>query len=241
MLRLLQDLRFGLRIFRRSPVFTAVAVFSLALGIGANTAIFTLVEQLILRRLPVQDPDRLAILVSAGRHYGSDQGVNPLSYPMFQDLRDHNQVFSGVMCRYRVNPSVDAGTETEVIGGELVSGNYFQLLGIRPAAGRVFTEDDDTPLGAHPYAVLSYAWWKSRFAGDASAIGRTIRVNGYPVKIIGVLEPGFKGMEPGLPASIFVELSIASAVRPGFTNMLNRRHRWVTVYGRLSVSGHLKT
>src|SRR5438270_11489165 len=164
MLRLLQDLRFGLCIFRRSPVFTAVAVFSLALGIGANTAIFTLVEQLILRRLPVQDPDRLAILVSAGRHYGNDQGVNPLSYPMFQDIRDRNQVFSGGMCRYRVNPSVDAGTETEVIGGELVSGNYFHVLGIHPAAGRLFTEDDDVPLGAHAYAVLSYGWWESKFA-----------------------------------------------------------------------------
>jgi predicted permease len=230
---ILEDLRFALRTFRKSPVFTAVGVFSLALGIGANTAIFTLVDQFILRRLPVHDPDRLVILVGAGRHYGSDMGRNPLSYPMFQDIRDRNQVFSGVMCRYRVNPSVDAGTETEVIGGELVSGNYFLLLGIHAAAGRLFTEDDDTPLGAHAYAVLSYTWWQSKFAGNPGAIGRTLRVNGYPVTIIGVSQRGFEGMEPGLPASIFVALSIAPAVRPGFTDMLNRRHRWVTVYGRL--------
>src|SRR5260370_26547227 len=127
MTRILQDVQFAFRSFRRSPVFTAVAVGSLALGIGANTAIFTLVDQLILRRLPVQDPDRLVILTGVGRHYGNDMGRNPLSYPMFQDIRDRNQVFSGVMCRYRVNPSVDAGGETEAIGGELVSGNSFSL------------------------------------------------------------------------------------------------------------------
>ena len=233
MLSTQQDFRFALRTLRKSPAFTAVALFSLALGIGANTAIFTLVNQLILRRLPVQDPDRLVVLVGTGRHYGSDMGRNPISYPMFQDIRDRNQVFSGVMCRYRVNPSVDAGTETEVVGGELVSGNYFHLLGIRPAGGRLFTEEDDTPLGAKPYAVLSYGWWQSKFAGDPAVIGRTIRVNGYPVTIIGVSQQGFEGMEPGLPASIFISLSIAPAVRPGFQDMLNRRHRWVTVYGLL--------
>ena len=233
MLSILHDFRFALRTFRKSPAFSIVAVLSLALGIGANTAIFTLIDQLILRRLPVQDPDRLVILTGTGRHYGSDMGRNPLSYPMFQDIRDRNQVFSGVMARYRVNPSVDAGGETEVIGGELVSGNYFPLLGIRPAAGRLFTESDDTPLGAHPYAVLSYGWWQSKFAANPSAIGRTIRVNGSPVTIVGVAQPGFEGMEPGLPASIFIELSIAPAVRPGFNDMLNRRHRWVTVFGRL--------
>jgi predicted permease len=233
MLPLIKDFRFALRTLRKSPVFTAVAIFSLALGIGANTAIFTLVDQLILARLPVQDPDRLVILTGVGRHYGSDMGRNPLSYPMFLDIRDRNRVFSGVMCRYRVSPSIEAGTETEVVGGELVSGNYFPLLGIHPAAGRLFTEGDDAPLGAHPYAVLSYAWWQTKFAGNPGAIGRTIRVNGYPVTVIGVSQPGFEGIEPGLPASIFVALSVAPAVRPGFNDMLNRRHRWVTVYGRL--------
>jgi predicted permease len=233
MLHLWRDLRFAWRSFRKTPVFSAVAVFSLALGIGANTAIFTLVDQLILSRLPVQDPDQLALLVAQGRYYGNDNGQNPLSFPMFQDIRDGNQVFSGVMCRYRVTPSVGVGTETEVVGGELVSGNYFPLLGIRPATGRLFTPDDDVPLGAHPFAVLSYAWWQSRFAGNPDVVGQAIRVNGYPVRIVGVSPPGFDGMEPGIPTSIFVALSVAPAVRPGFTDMLNRRTRWVTVYGRL--------
>ena len=122
---LCQDLRYAVRMLRKNPGFTAVAVLSLALGIGANSAIFTLVDQLILRFLPIRDPDRLVLLVGEGRHYGTDMGRNPLSYPMFQDIRDSNQVFSGVMCRYRVNPSVGVGTDTEVIGGELVSGAYF--------------------------------------------------------------------------------------------------------------------
>jgi predicted permease len=233
MLNLLQDLRFAIRGLRKAPVFTAVAVLSLALGIGANTAIFTLVHQLILSRLPVQDPDRLVLLTGEGRHYGSDMGRNPISFPMYQDIRDANQVFSGVLARYRVNPSVALAGETELVGGELVSGTYFPVLGIRPALGRVFTADDDTPLGAHPYAVLSYAWWQSKFGARPDVIGRTIRVNGSPITIIGVAQPGFDGMEPGLPASIFVALNVAPAVRPGFTDMLNRRHRWVNVYGRL--------
>jgi predicted permease len=228
-----QDLRFALRGFRKSPVFATVAVFSLALGIGANTAIFTLINQLILSRLPVHDPDRLVLLVGEGRHYGNDMGRNPISYPMFQDIRDGNQVFDGLMCRYRVTPSVAIAGETELVAGELVSGGYFQVLGIEPASGRLLTPEDDVPLGAHPYAVLSYAWWQSKFGGNPSAIGQTIRVNGYPIVIIGVAQRGFDGMEPGVPASIFVAVNVAPAVRPGFKDMLNRRHRWVNVYGRL--------
>lgn len=233
MLHLTQDFLFAARTLRKSPVVSAVAVLSLALGIGANTAIFTLVDQLILRRLPVADPDRLVLLVGEGRHYGNDMGRNPMSYPMFQDIRDRNAVFSGVMSRFRVNPSVEVKGETEIVGGELVSGNYFPLLGIRPAAGRLFTSDDDTPLGAHPYAVLSYGWWQAKFAGSPAVIGQPIRVNGSPIRIVGVAQPGFDGVEPGLPASIFVALNVAPSVRPGFNDMLNRRHRWVTVYGRL--------
>ena len=234
MLHIWQDVRFAFRSFRKAPGFTAVAMFSLAMGIGANTAIFTLIDQLILSRLPVREPDRLVLLVGEGRHYGSDMGRNPISFPMFQDIRDRNEVFSGVICRYRVNPSIAVAGETELVGGELVSGGYFPVLGIHPALGRLFTPGDDVPLGAHPYAVLSYAWWQSKFGGSPGVIGQTIRVNGYPITIIGVAEQGFDGMEPGLPASIFVALNVAPAVRPGFVDMLNRRHRWVNVYARLA-------
>ncbi len=229
----LQDLRYSLRSFRKAPVFTAVAVLSLALGIGANTAIFSLVDQLILRLLPVRDPQQLVLLAGVGRHYGGNNGINALSYPMYQDLRDRNQVFNGMMCRYRFFPAISAGGETENVLGELVSGNYFPLLGVGASAGRVFTAADDLHAGQHPYAVLSYAYWKTRFAGDPAVLGQTLRVNNYPLTIAGVAQPGFDGMEPGLPVQVFVPIAMAQNVRPGFDSMWNRRQRWVNVYGRL--------
>jgi hypothetical protein len=128
---------------------------------------------------------------------------------------------------------VTIGAHSEVMGGELVSGNYFPLLGLRPALGRVFTARDDLRAGEHPYAVLSYAFWQARFAGDPRVLGQTVLVNNYPVTIVGVSQPGFDGLEPGLPAQIFVPITMAAAVRPGFTSMYDRRQRWVNVYGRL--------
>src|SRR5215469_3918988 len=142
-MELLQDVRFALRTFRKSPVFTAVAVLSLALGIGANTAIFTLIDQLILRLLPVKDADRIVLLAGRGNHYGGNNGRNALSYRMYQDIRDRNQVFDGMMCRYRLTFTLSFGAQSEVATGELVSGNYFPLLGVRSAAGRLFTSQDD--------------------------------------------------------------------------------------------------
>ena len=229
----LQDVLYAARALRKSPVFSTVAVLSLALGIGANTAIFTLIDQLILQLLPVQDPARVVILAGRGRHYGGNNGMNALSYPMYQDLRDRNQVFSAMMCRYGLPFAIGADSRTEVVGGELVSGNYFPLLGIRPAAGRLFTAADDLRAGAHPYAVISYAWWQTRFGGDSHIIGRVIRINNVPLTILGIAQPGFAGMEPGLPASVFVPVTMAAAVRPGFSDMYDRRQRWVNVYGRL--------
>src|ERR1700719_2075579 len=163
---LAQDLRYALRTFRKSPVFVVVAVLSLALGIGANTAIFTLVDQVLLRLLPVKDPQQLVLFWGRGPHYGSNNGRYRLYYPMYEDFRDHNQVFSGMFCRWDTPMSVSAEGKTERVDGELVSGNYFQVLGIGPALGRVFSGDDDkTPSGA-PYAVLSYRYWLSRYASS---------------------------------------------------------------------------
>src|SRR2546425_8495718 len=158
MTQLARDSAYALRGFRKSPVFSLVAVSSLALGIGANTAIFTLVDQLILRLLPVQHPEQIVLLAGRGRHYGGNNGMNALAYPMYQDLRDRNQVFSGMMCRYRLGLTISGISQTEAVSAELVSGNYFPLLGLRPAAGRLFTADDDQRSGEHPYAVISYAW-----------------------------------------------------------------------------------
>jgi predicted permease len=233
MTNLKQDIRFALRSFRKTPVFSTVAILSLALGIGANTAIFTMVDQLILRLLPIRDPQRVALLAGIGRHYGGNNGRNALSYPMYQDFRDRNPVFSQMMCRYGINFTVGVSGQTEVIGGEFVSGNYFPLLGVNTALGRVFTANDDLHSGAHPYAVLSYAYWRSRFAGDPHVIGQTIRVNSFPLTIVGVSQAGFDGVEPGIPAQIRIPIAMAPQIRPGFISMFDRRQRWVNVYGRL--------
>jgi hypothetical protein len=198
MRQIAQDLRFAFRSFGKAPGFTAIAILSLALGIGANTAIFSLVDQLILKLLPIRDPQAVVLLTAKGRHYGGNNGRNALSYPMYQDLREQNKVFAGMMCRYSMNMTVGALSQVEVVNGELVSGNYFPMLGIGPAAGRVFAADDDLHAGAHPYAVLSYAYWKSRFSGDPKVIGQTIRVNNYPLTIIGVSQAGFDGMRRGI-------------------------------------------
>ena len=208
-------------------------MLSLALGIGANTAIFTLIDQLILRLLPVKDADRIVLLAGHGRHYGGNNGMNALSYRMYQDIRDQNQVFDGTMCRYRLTFTLSFGAQSEVAAGELVSGNYFPLLGVHSAAGRLFTAQDDLRAGEHPYAVLSYAYWQTRFSGDPAVIGRRILANNFPLTIVGVAQPGFDGTEPGLPAQMFVPMAMAASVRPGFTDMWNRRQRWVNLFGRL--------
>src|SRR5579871_4524151 len=130
-----QDVRYAIRTFKKSPFFFAVAVLSLALGIGANTAIFTLVDQLLLRLLPVKDPQQLVLFWGRGPHYGSNNGRYKLSYPMYEDFRDHNQVFSGMFCRWDTQMSVSFDGRTEKVLGELVSGTYFPVLGVSAALG----------------------------------------------------------------------------------------------------------
>jgi predicted permease len=233
--RLHYDLAHAVRSLSRSWTFTLVAVFSLALAIGANTAIFTLVEQLVLQMLPVQHPEQVMLVVGMGRHYGTTNGRNVLSYPMYQDLRDRQQVFSLMMCRYRFGliMSAEAG-HSEVVAAELVSGNYFPMLGLKASLGRLYTASDDLYAGRHPYVVLSYAFWQSRFGGDPTILGRTIRVNNtYPLTVVGVAQKGFDGLEPGLTAHLFIPMSMAAEVRPGFRGMFDRRQRWLNVLGRL--------
>src|SRR5438270_3483855 len=191
MATLVQDLRYAVRTLRKSPLFTSVAVLSLALGIGANTAIFTLINQLILELLPVNHPEELVLLTARGNHYGSNTGGNAISYPMYQDFRDKNQVFSAMFCRWGTTLSLSFEGRTELVAGELVSGNYFPVLGVGAALGRVFTASVDLYQGGHPLAVLIYGYWKTRFGGDPAAVGKRIVVNGYPLTIIGVSRAGF--------------------------------------------------
>lgn len=237
-----QDLRYALRTFRKAPLFTAVAVLSLAFGIGANTAIFTLIHQLILQRLPVRDPERLVMLAGRGNHYGGNNGRNKLSYPMYQDIRDRNQVFSGMFCTYLTTVSVAFEGRTELISAELVSGNYFPVLGAGAAIGRVFNASDDLMQGGHPLAVLSYGYWKTRFGGDRGILGKRIVVNGFPLTIIGVSRAGFDGVQPGFAPQIRIPIIMSDDLpRTTFRRLNERRFRWTVVFGRLRPGMTLKS
>jgi putative ABC transport system permease protein len=233
---LAHDLRFAIRSFKKSPVFLSVAVLSLALGIGANTAIFTLVDQILLRLLPVKDPQQLVLLWGRGPHYGSNNGRYKLSYPMYRDFRDHNQVFSGMFCRWETSLSVSSEGRTERVDGELVSGTYFPVLGVGAALGRVFTPDDDRVPGGHPVAVISYRYWQNRFGGSKDVIGKKLLVDGYPFTIVGVSRAGFDGTDPGSSPQIRIPIMMVAQLNPMFADaygLKSRRGRWVNVFGRL--------
>ena len=234
MAAILRDLLYSLRSLRKSPVFLAVAVLSLALGIGANTAIFTLINQLILQPLPVKDPEQLVMLAGRGRHYGGNNGPDRLSYPMYQEIRDKNQVFSGMFCTYPSTVSASFEGRTELIGADFVSGNYFPVLGIGAAAGRVFTASDDLVQGGHPLAVLSYGYWRARFGADRNIVGKQIVVNGRSLTIIGVSPAGFDGVEPGRAPQIRIPMTMKDDLpRSDFSRLNNDRFRWTEVFGRL--------
>jgi len=230
----LQDLRYALRALRKSPLFAWVAVLSLALGIGANTAIFTLIDQLLLQQLPVPHPEQLVLLTARGQHYGSNSGPNAISYLMYTDFRDHNQVFSGMFCRYGSTLSVSFEGRTELVSGEEVSGNYFPVLGVGAALGRVLNASDDLYQGAHPLAVLSYGYWKTRFGADPNIVGKKIVVNGYPLTVIGVSQAGFDGVQPGFSPQIRVPITMHDSLpKSPFPELSNRRRRFLQVFGRM--------
>jgi predicted permease len=236
MTSLVPDLRFALRAIRRSPLFTSVALLSLALGIGANTAIFTLMDQLMLRRLPVKHPDQLVMLVQRGAHNGNNLGGRMHSYPMYQDFQQKAAPFSEVLCRRLVSSSVSIDNQTERVDAELVSGNYFTMLGVRAAAGRLFnSREDDQVYRGHPVVVLSYDYWVNRFSRDPKVIGRKILVNNYPMTIIGVSGPGFAGLDPAASPQIRVPILMKSVMAPQWFwfHETDRRTRWVQVFARL--------
>src|SRR5579871_2941447 len=232
-----QDLRYAVRQLARSPGFTAAAILSLALGIGANTAIFSLLDQVLLRVLPVKDPQQLVMLNWRGEFYGPSVSNDVLSYPLYRDLRDHNQVFSGLLCSYQETFGAGYQGEAERITGDLVSGNYFEVLGLPAILGRTLSPNDDRIPGGHPVAVLSYDFWVDRFHKDRSVIGQAIKINGRQFTIVGVSAPGFAGLEVGAPARIFVPAMMHHQLAPeSWARMFgleSRRGRWVRVVGRL--------
>jgi len=229
-----QDLKFALRTLAKSPAFCLVAVASLALGIGANTAIFTLVDQLLLRLLPIHDPQQLVLLSGMGSHYGSNTGRNSFSYPMYTDIRDKNQVFSGIFCRYATQLSFNAQGKTDHVSAELVSGNYFPVLGIGAAAGRVFTANDDLIQSANPIAVISYDFWQAHFAGDPGVVGMKVLVDNYPLTIVGVSQKGFDGIDPSQSPQIRIPMTMKKEMTPGpWYSLSDRRSHFAQIFARL--------
>ena len=240
MTHVFSDIRYAWRGLRKAPVFTAVAILSIALGIGANTAIFTLVDQILLRLLPVKDPQQLVLVTSEGFQYGNGWGDgNELSYPRFADLRDNNQVFSAMFARFGFGFFIGAGGQTEAAAGELVTGGYFSGLGVNARLGRMIGPQDETVAGADRVVVITHAYWKSRFAGDPAIVGKTILVSNEPMTVIGVAQEGFDGVNLGRAAQVFVPITMASVITPlGDKKDLgkvlkDRRQRWLNVFGRL--------
>src|SRR5216684_5947797 len=229
-----RDFKYAVRTLRRSPGFVAVAALTLALGIGANTAIFSLLDQILLRLLPVQNPHQLVLLTMRGHHYGNNWGGNAISHPMFRDFQAHNEVFSGMFCRFPIHVSLTFGGQAERVPAELVSGTYFSVLGVGTAIGRAFTPEDDRIPNGHPIVVLSYDYWKQRFGADPGIVGKTVTMNSYVMSIIGVAQAGFDGVELGYSTKLFVPIMMQQQIVVGNVNMLtDRRTRWVNTFGRL--------
>ena len=229
---MLTDIRYALRMLAKNPAFAGVVILTLALGIGANAAIFSLLDTVLLQSLPVTNPDQLAVLSVYDPKEGP--GIDSsFSYPMYQDLRDRNSIFSGVIARAGAQLNVSYGDQTERVSGEFVSGNFFEVLGVRPWAGRLFTPDDDRNPGAHPVAVLSYRFWESRFNKDPNLIGRTILVNEHPVTVLGVTPPAFYGVDLSSNPDVRVPMMMTPVFNPlPPTRMQSRRHQWLSVMAR---------
>src|SRR5215813_699800 len=232
---LLQDLRYGLRTLRKSPGFTAVAAFSLALGIGANTAIFSLVDAVLLKTLPVKAPEQL-VAIEAFNQRGERIKIFP--YPLFERLRNRSQVFTGVLAAEDDSNRVEmvgpeSGGQTEQAEMQLVSGEYFQVLGVNAFAGRLFATEDNQKPGAHPVAALSHGFWRRRFAGDVSIIGKSIRLKGQPFTIIGVAPPDFFGESVGRAPDIWAPMMMQPWFARGESILDKPNVGWLRVMARL--------
>jgi len=248
---LLQDLRYATRMLLKNPGFAIVAVLTLALGIGANTAIFSVLDSVLLRALPVPNPGELSVLTDPDSHgalFGGEDGERSLlAYSEFQYLRDHGEIFSRIFAADSQlqdvaakigDASANSLANTETVRIRLVTGDYFDTLGVKPAAGQVFTTEVDRARGAAPVAVITYAFWKRRFGLDPSALGRTIQVRNVSFEIVGVSPPGFFGETVGQSPDIWVPITMQDAIYPGRDlltaspeGILNQ-HIWLQVIGR---------
>ena len=235
----MRQLAFAFRTLFRTPFVTTIAVLSLALGIGANAAIFSMFDQIMLRRLPVPEPDRLVNLAAPGPKPGSTSCGQAgdcevvLSYPMFRDLEREQTVLTGLAAHVKFGASLNWQDAPLTGDGMYVSGSYFPTLGLKPAVGRLLTPDDDRTIGANFVVVLGYGFWEQHFGSDRGVVGKTLRVNGQSMTIVGVAPQEFRGTTIGIVPLIYVPIDMRAVLSPGFRGFDDRRSYWVYVFGRL--------
>ena len=238
MTELFQDIRYSLRQFARAPGFTFIAILTLAVGIGASAAIFSLVDQILLKRLPVSDPQQLVMLKFAGSFtghgssYGGD-GFLYFSYPMYRDLRDQNQVFSGMLAMYPAQVGIQWQGQSRLANSELVSGNYFSVLGVKPQLGRLLVPGDTAADGAASFAVLSDRFWRQHLGADANVINQTLLINGSPFTIVGVAPPGFDSVIANSAPDFFVPITMKAKMTPEWDELEEHKSKWLNIIARL--------
>src|SRR3954470_9684826 len=233
------NLRFAFRTLFKSPFVTLVAIVSLALGIGANAAIFSLFNQMLLRPLPVAEPGRLANLSAPGPKPGSQTCSTAgncnvvFSYPMYRDLEKSQTVLTGLAAHRTFGTNLAFRGQTMSTTGMLVSGSYFPTLQLQPALGRLFSPEDDRTIGGHFLTVISYDFWERNLGLDPAILNQTITINGYPMTVVGVAPQDFKGTTLGERPRVYVPITMRTQMQPGFRGFENRRTYWVYVFGRL--------
>ena len=228
------DLRYSARSFLRSPSFTATTVLSLALGIGATTAIYSLVNQVILQALPVRDPQRLVLVDWVGPQLANGFGSwNLMSYPLCLDLQKQDRFFDGVLCRAATTVNLSTGAEHKPAAAEIVSAGYFSVLGVGAVKGRVIGLEDNGAPGTNPVVVLSYDFWQTQLAGAPDVVGRKVLVNQHPMTVIGVADQTFHGVDVGEVPALWIPAGMSGQALPGFLDLLDRRTRWMQILGRL--------
>src|SRR6266705_2962523 len=232
-----QDLRFAARMLRKSPGLTVVAVLTLALGIGANTAVFTVINAVMLRALPVQHPEQLVTVGNPSRVHSWGTGTprtDVFSYPLYRELRENNQVFSSLLASSNLgNLRIAMNGGPETASGRLVTENYFETLGVEALLGRTFTADDGPTPGSDPVLVISYGYWRRRFSADPSVIGRKMRLNNYPFTIIGVAPPGFFGEVVGDRPDLWAPMMMQPQLLPGRNLLESVNDATLLLIGRL--------
>jgi predicted permease len=235
---IIADLRYALRQLRKTPTFALTAIVTLALGIGANTAIFTVFNQVLLRMLPVQKPGELVRLNYTGTFrgrmsiFGGDVH-DFFSYPMYRELRDRNSVFSGMIANTEAQVGAVWKNQPELVNAELVSGNYFEVLGVGAAVGRTLLQSDDRVKEGSPVVVLSYDYWKTKFASSSDVVNQTLLINGHPFVIVGVAGQGFGSAINGYKPRVFLPMMMRSQVSPGVDDIADPRSTWLNIVGRL--------